>query len=507
MFGGTGLRLDFPGFRLHAGSNVAVAMHSIVTPHALLLAALLMPAALAATPPPPRQAEPSPVAFTLIPPGPVAEQVDVEARVGVRNTTALPAVWDLRWYLDSVQPRRLFAQRQIQVAPGETATSIVPWAAAGHAGRHRLRLVAQSDSRTWRLAQPIRVESSKQRSTGRLAGAWVGLYHWSEQEGRLWNHDIQQMTEGQWRELVRAMHRVQMDLLVVGESFRNQMYVGQHTIERDGYQGRAFYPSRLYPGRMPIAARDPFEAILSEADRLDMHVFMPVGLYAWFDYTPASLAWHQQVATELWQLYGHHRSFYGWYVVEEIAGNLGENDARRQQIVDFFKGFRQHARRLAPDKPVLLASNCHGVPEAGDAYTQLLPHLDILCPFGFHRMPAGDLLGDEAARRLDRLCRAAGTHLWMDLEVFLFDPTGALYPRPIGGLVSDLRRFPDFETILCYQFPGLMTAPGMSRQLGGPDAVKLFLDYERFLKGRLETGLRVRTVNVGGERHRSEDTQ
>lgn len=383
----------------------------------------------------------------------------------------------------------------------------MPWAAAGHAGRHRLRLVAQSDSRTWRLAQPIRVESSKQRSTGRLAGAWVGLYHWSEQEGRLWNHDIQQMTEGQWRELVRAMHRVQMDLLVVGESFRNQMYVGQHTIERDGYQGRAFYPSRLYPGRMPIAARDPFEAILSEADRLDMHVFMPVGLYAWFDYTPASLAWHQQVATELWQLYGHHRSFYGWYVVEEIAGNLGENDARRQQIVDFFKGFRQHARRLAPDKPVLLASNCHGVPEAGDAYTQLLPHLDILCPFGFHRMPAGDLLGDEAARRLDRLCRAAGTHLWMDLEVFLFDPTGALYPRPVGGLVSDLRRFPDFETILCYQFPGLMTAPGMSRQLGGPDAVKLFLDYERFLKGRLEIGLRVRTVNVGGERHRSEDTQ
>jgi hypothetical protein len=52
----------------------------------------------------------------------------------------------------------------------------------------------------------------------------------------------------------------------------------------------------------------------------------------------------------------------------------------------------------------------------------------------------------------------------------------------VEGLISDVRRFPNFEKILCYQFPGLMSGPGMSRKPGGEPSVKLYLDYQRFLK-------------------------
>ena len=53
---------------------------------------------------------------------------------------------------------------------------------------------------------------------------------------------------------------------------------------------------------MDIAAEDPIEAILSEADKQGMQVLMGVGMFAWFDFTPESLEWHKRVAKELWDM-------------------------------------------------------------------------------------------------------------------------------------------------------------------------------------------------------------
>lgn len=83
-----------------------------------------------------------------------------------------------------------------------------------------------------------------------------------------------------------------------------------------------------------------------------------------------------------------------------------------------------------------------------------MEHLDILCPFGFARMPDGDLTGKEAANMLQKVCDEAKAHLWFDLEVFLFNPDNSLYPRPVEEIIRDLNLFDNFEKILCYQFPG-----------------------------------------------------
>ncbi|MGH7952696.1 MAG: DUF4434 domain-containing protein [Limisphaerales bacterium] len=423
----------------------------------------------------------STVRLETVPPSPVTEQIEVDIRGAVVNATEDTQKWQVGFYLDRATTGNELYHEQIQVQPGQSAGIYYRWPAKGHAGPHRILLVARNGRQILRASEPLRVIASTLRSTGRIGGAWCGIYHWSEREGRFWNPQIQQMTDSEWRDLISAMHDIGMNIVVIQEAFRNQEYVGQNDIATKSYHGKAFYPSQLYPGRMEIAAQDPIEAILSEADRLGMHVFVPVGLYAWFDFTPDSLAWHEQVAKELWIRYGHHPSFYGWYVSEEIAGNLGANESRRRQIGEFFKEFRPYLRRLAPEKPVMLASNCHSVRQGLPYYSQLLSNLDILCSFGFDRMPTGDMSGGQAAALLQKLCDQAGTHLWMDMEVFHFDPTGALIPRPSQEVIQYLQDYTNFEETLCYQFPGLMTAPWMSPKLGGERAVEAYRGYLHFL--------------------------
>lgn len=285
------------------------------------------------------------------------------------------------------------------------------------------------------------------------------------------------------------MHGVGMDVIVIQEVFRNNDYVGKHNLTVENYTGKAFYPSNLYPGRMPITANDPIEAILSEADRHGMSVMMGVGMFAWFDFTAESLEWHKNVAGELWERYGHHDSFYGFYISEECAGNLYNSEqssemklVRKKEIADFFREFKRFTYSLAPEKPVMLATNSMGVPDGADGYPALLENLDILCPFGFARMPEGDLTGKEAADMLQKLCDEAGAHLWFDLEAFLFNPDMSLYPRPIDEIVHDLTLLDNFEKVLCYQFPGVFSDPEMSIRVGEERTVQLYKDYKAYME-------------------------
>jgi len=418
------------------------------------------------------------IGLTLIPPSPVTDQISLDIRAGIYNYHKAPKTMKVCFYLDNERKGKALFQKKVVVKPGSSLLVKFTWPTKNKAGKHKIILVCHTGNHVFRKEKPINIIASTIRSTRKIDGAWINFYHWSEEEGRHWNADIKKMTDDQWRELITAQHELDMNIIVMQELFRNQMYVDSNKIEKEGYKGLAFYPSALFPGRMPIAAKDPVEAVLSQADKNGMNVFVAVGLYAWFDFSKGSLAWHKKVANELWQKYGHHPSFYGWYISEEMDGGLG-NQRQRKDIVNFFKDFSSFVHKLTPDKPVMLATNSHNIRGAEETYKKLLPNLDILCPFGFHRMPKTDYTGEEAATVLQKLCDAASTHLWMDMEVFNFEPGApgtldALVPRPISGLLSDLHRFPNFEKILCYQFPGLMNSPGMSIKPGGENTVQLF---------------------------------
>lgn len=160
---------------------------------------------------------------------------------------------------------------------------------------------------------------------------------------------------------------------------------------------------------------------------------------------------------------------------------------RKNEIVNFFREFKAYCNDIAPAKPIMLATNSMQVPQGLDTYPALLQNLDILCPFGFARMPEGDLTGKESADLLQSLCDAAGSHLWFDLETFLFNEDQSLYPRPMEEIIHDLNLFQNFEKILCYQFPGVFNDPKMSIRIGEPRTLDLFRDYQQYLKKILNT--------------------
>ncbi len=436
--------------------------------------------------------KPQSPALTVIPPSPVTDKITLDLRGAVRNIEDVTQA--VQWSISIISPNRTqeIQSGEMTIPPQAWQGVRVRWPARGHGGMNTIVFSVSDEIQTATAACAVEIIPSPDRSTRQIDGAWLEFYHWSEAEGKLWNPEIRKLTDDQWQEQVRGMHDLGMNIIVIEETFRNQFYYCKHDIPQSGYQGKAYYPSRLYPGRMEIAARDPVEAALAQADALNMQAFMGVGLYAWFDFTPESLQWHKEVASELWERYGHHPSFYGWYIAEETPGMLhvyGEDTPEQiaryqQEIVAFFQGFREHVHRFAPHKPIMLAPNCHFMKQAEAAWRQLAKYCDIIIPFGFHRMPPGDVTGEEVAAWFQQLCDDSGAHLWMDMEVFLFGPEGELYPRPIEGLLSDLLRFPTFEKILCYQYPGLLNAPGASIQPGGEATVKLFTDYQRYYRTR-----------------------
>jgi hypothetical protein len=431
------------------------------------------------------------ISLTLIPPSVITNKVNLDVRAGITNNQDKDKQLDVQFYLNNENTQSLLYQASVSVKANSSQCVKFIMPTADKVGNNKIILIVKENNQSQRIEKNIEIINSKIRSTQQINGAWVGLYHWSETEGKMWNPDIKKLTEDQWKELVRSMHNIKMNIIVIQESFRNEMYVDKHHIEQEGYKGKAFYPSLLYANRMPITTNDPIEAVLSEADKLNMNVFIGVGMYAWFDYTPASLEWHKKVAKELWERYGNHPSFYGWYISEENSGGLDaystnqeELDRRQKNIVEFFKGFREYSSTLTPDKPVMLATSSYDVPKGEKIYPDLLQYLDILCPFGFARMPEGDLTGEEAAKKLQKLCDDSKAHLWFDLEAFLFHQEGYLYPRPIDEIVHDLTLFDNFEETLCYQYPGVFNNPEMSVRVGEESTIKLYLDYKNYLSNK-----------------------
>ena len=425
--------------------------------------------------------------LTLIPPATITNQVDLDIRVGITNYDISVRSLDVSLYLNKIDRNTLLYHSTCQVEKDNPLTIRYNMQTRDKVGKNKIILVVKDGTKKTIQTRDIEIIDSNIRSTRLIDGAWTSIYHWSETEGKHWNNDLRRMTDDQWREMIRSMHKVGMDIIVIQEVFRNEQYVGKHDITVETYQGKAFYPSDLYEGRMEIAAKDPVEAILAEADKHGMHVMMGVGMFAWFDFTPESLEWHKRVAKELWDKYGHHPSFYGFYVSEESGGGLDnwektpeKRQIRKNDIVNFFAEFKKFCNRMAPAKPIMLATNSMDVPNGKETYPELLKNLDILCPFGFARMPENDLTGKQAATMLQKLCNDAGSHLWFDLEAFLFNEDQSLYPRPIEQIIHDLNLFDNFEKILCYQFPGVFNDPKMSIRVGEKRTVDLFEGYQKY---------------------------
>lgn len=324
------------------------------------------------------------------------------------------------------------------------------------------------------------IVASEVHSTCLLDGCWVSIYHWSDSEARYFNPGLKKMTDQDWKQHVYSMHKIGITSILIQNVFDSVHYAYQHNMTADSYDGRAFYPSKVYPDRMPLAADDPIEAILAAADECNMAVFPGVGQYAWFDYSPQSLIWHKRVAKELFERYGHHRSFYGWYISEEIMGDLYYTydpvpNEKYLDIIRFFEEFQKFAHELAPTKPVAMAPSNQGMHRYREQWLQILKHIDILIPFAFART-------ENNVCEIAQLCRDADTHFWVDMEIFANPFDNGLVPKTGKELLREIHCYDMLEQVYGYQYTGLLNEPGHRMDLGDERTEILYREYEKYEK-------------------------
>lgn len=327
---------------------------------------------------------------------------------------------------------------------------------------------------------PYQIICTGRPGTGLLDGCWISLYHWSEEEGRLFNPDLKKLTDGDFAQQVRDMNDIGIRGIVIQNLFVSDAYVGRHTMTCESYSGQAFYPSEIYSGRVHITAKDPVEAVLQTADECGMHVLMGVGLFAWFDFSAESLRWHKIIAEEIFDRYGHHPSFYGWYVSEEIMGDLyfsymPENCERWKELPMFFREFREFIRQLTPTKPVAFAPNNVQFEKYEQYWRKILPYIDILIPFAFARDP--EHWNIDAMKQICDSCR---THMWVDMEIFDMPFENGLFPKNIKSLKQEIESYHNLEQCYGYQYTGLLNHPQSHYNLGGENAKTLYRDYRKF---------------------------
>lgn len=333
-----------------------------------------------------------------------------------------------------------------------------------------------------RIDRPYEIVDSGVRSTRRIDGCWISVVHWSEEEARHFNTDLKCLSAEAWAGQIRAMNDVGIKSVLIQNVFDSDRYAGRHDMTPETYAGAALYPSRLYAARYPLACPDPLEAILAAADESGMTVFMGVGLFAWFDFSSASLEWHKRVTAELQDRYGHHPSLYGWYVSEEMFGSLYDEwpdlptEAYRD-IARFFRDYWTFVQALTPTKPVALAPNNIRFHEFAREWGEILPYIDVLIPFAFAR----DRENLNIAQ-IQAICDRAGTHLWVDMEMFDFPLDNGLVPKAIDALVREIADYDDVEQIFGYQFTGLMNTPDSPFDLGGRRSKDLYAAYARHVE-------------------------
>ncbi len=295
-----------------------------------------------------------------------------------------------------------------------------------------------------------------------------------------------------WKQELNWMKEVGMDLLII------QFCV---------YEGRAYYPTTLYP---QAGHNDQVENILSEAEKIGMKVMVGLTLdNQWWkginseEYIQQELAMNKKLAKDLWDKYGHYKSFWGWYIPHEIDDWGAEPENVRQLISKLLGELSASLKELTPGKPIGIAPyySMRMTPEAYENWwikTLESSGIDIVMlqdGVGCHR-PDMEKEITPYFQALASACRKTNVHFWTDLEIF-----NQIHCHPVDdwpvekwdAIPADMGRIarqielqePWVEKIVIFEFTHYMS-PQM-----GENEKTLYKDYKNYLinKGELQKSM------------------
>jgi hypothetical protein len=319
------------------------------------------------------------------------------------------------------------------------------------------------------------LEQSKiQSPKSKITGTWLDFQHQNPYDGLYWNGQTRMFSCDQWRGKADEISGVGMDTIVIMST---------------ALDDKAFYPSVFLKEHWDLACPDPVEAVLSAADNNSQNVFVSAGFYGHqteeTSGAPDYLDWHLRLTEELFVRYGHHRSFYGWYVPNEAEINGHFSDG----FMQFTPKLTRHLRQMSTGHRILIAPYGTNKVQETDLFVDQIQALDVdyiayQDEVGVRKTQVEQL--EEIYARLRRLHDRAGVPLWADVEIFEFEGEvyqSALLPASLDRIRGQLAAIsPYVEKILCYQYHGLMNPPNSPQHCGHPDTVRLYRELSNWVQ-------------------------
>jgi hypothetical protein len=310
-----------------------------------------------------------------------------------------------------------------------------------------------------------------------ISGSWFEFQHHATVEGVDWNPQCARFSCDLLEAKVKEMADIGIEYLVLMATALDY---------------RTFFPTKIFPP-WRLACADPVAAVLRAADKHGVKFFIGGGFYGDWESPkiisdPVAARKRLQAIEQLAQLYGHHKSFYGWYWPNEAFINRYYSP----EFIRYVNTCSKLARRLTPRAKILIAPYGTRVAIPDDKYVKQLESLDVDVVAYQDEVGVQKSTPDETPafyeglrKAHDRAQRAA---IWADVEIFRFEGVvykSALLPAPFSRVLRQLQAVsPWVDKILVYQYQGMMNKPGSKAFCGSPASTRLYTAYAEWLKGR-----------------------
>ena len=309
----------------------------------------------------------------------------------------------------------------------------------------------------------------------KLDGTFFEFHHHNAAEGKYWNTALDAFEAENWREKVREIASLGMEYIIV---MATALY------------DRCYFDSSVFP-RADMPCADPIEAVLDEADKTGVRVFLGNGFYGdWtkpgVNITSAEIIDRSfRAMDELTAKYAHHESFYGWYFPDETCIILSFS----KKFMNYVNLCSARCREITPGKKTLIAPYGTNLALTNSRYIDALSSLDVdfiayQDEIGVKktRVEQSEKIFARLRKAHDRAGRAA---LWADIELFRFEGMvykSALLPADFTRIERQIANVaPYADKIIGYQYIGLMNPDGSESFAGYGSSSQLYGMYREYL--------------------------
>ena len=314
-----------------------------------------------------------------------------------------------------------------------------------------------------------------------INGTWLEIHHHGLPEGKYFNPMIHEFSDKQWKAKVKEIASLKMKYIVL-------MGIAYTDYEIQ----ESYFPSTIYPKSKRIRAKEPIKAILQEAEKQGMKVFLSVGFYGPWPQPYENMVSEEvyQKATkamkELYDLYGHYESFYGWYYPDETE----IEPYFHPEFIQYVNRYSAFVKTLNPNLKTLIAPYGTRKVQTDDYFVQQLKELDVDFVAYQDEVGVKKATPEQTKEFYKNLKKAHDqanrSKLWADVETFTFEGEvykSALLPTPIKRLEAQLESVsPYVDEILVFEYQGMMNQPQTIAFCGHPDSIQYYKDFKKLLK-------------------------